>query len=129
MADRYFVETPIEGRHARLLGAEAHHLAHVMRAKPGHEVVLFDGGGAEFTARVERVGRSRDRVGRGLAQPDRSRIERDAVRLELLCPRAIANAGWRKSWWNWESLAWHRWRPSEATIASRPRHSTVCGAR
>ncbi|HEV3136512.1 MAG TPA: 16S rRNA (uracil(1498)-N(3))-methyltransferase, partial [Pirellulales bacterium] len=30
----------------------------VMRAKPGHQIVLFDGGGAEFTARVERVGRS-----------------------------------------------------------------------
>jgi 16S rRNA (uracil1498-N3)-methyltransferase len=58
MADRYFVETPLEGQQARLTGAEAHHLAHVMRAKPGHEVVLFDGSGAEFTARVERVGRA-----------------------------------------------------------------------
>ena len=58
MADRYFVETPIAGGSARLVGAEAHHLAHVMRAKPGDEVALFDGSGAEFTARVERVGRS-----------------------------------------------------------------------
>ena len=58
MADRYYVETPIEGSQARLLGAEAHHLAHVMRAKPGVEVTLFDGRGAEFLARVEKVGRS-----------------------------------------------------------------------
>ena len=29
-----------------------------MRAKPGSEVVLFDGSGAEFSARVERIGRS-----------------------------------------------------------------------
>ena len=58
MADRYFVENPIEGPAACLRGAEAHHLAHVMRAKPGVEVTLFDGGGAEFSARVERVGRS-----------------------------------------------------------------------
>jgi 16S rRNA (uracil1498-N3)-methyltransferase len=58
MADRYFVEQAVEGQQARLLGAEAHHLAHVMRAKPGAEVTLFDGSGDEFLARVERVGRS-----------------------------------------------------------------------
>ncbi len=58
MADRYFVEAPIEGARARLLGHEAHHLAHVMRAKPGDEVTLFDGSGVEFSARVEKVGRS-----------------------------------------------------------------------
>jgi 16S rRNA (uracil1498-N3)-methyltransferase len=80
MADRYFVETPIEGRHARLRGAEAHHLAHVMRAKPGHEVVLFDGGGAEFTARVERVGRSEIE----LAVVSRNPIDRElSVQLSL----------------------------------------------
>ena len=58
MADRYFVETTIDGTTARLVGAEAHHLSHVMRAKPGDQVALFDGSGAEFSARVERVGRS-----------------------------------------------------------------------
>jgi 16S rRNA (uracil1498-N3)-methyltransferase len=58
MADRYFVQSPITGQHATLAGAEAHHLAHVMRARPGTEVVLFDGSGAEFTARVVEAGRS-----------------------------------------------------------------------
>src|SRR5579885_1803665 len=58
MADRYFVAEPITGNSARLADEEAHHLAHVMRAKPGQEVVLFDGGGAEWRARVARVGRS-----------------------------------------------------------------------
>lgn len=58
MADRYFVEQPIAARQARLLTTEAHHLAHVMRAKPGDEVVLFDGSGAEFDGRVNHVGRS-----------------------------------------------------------------------
>lgn len=58
MADRYFVEQPIAARQARLVGTEAHHLAHVMRAKTGDEVVLFDGSGAEFDARVNHVGRS-----------------------------------------------------------------------
>ncbi|MGD9720861.1 MAG: 16S rRNA (uracil(1498)-N(3))-methyltransferase [Pirellulales bacterium] len=58
MTERYFVELPIDGPQARLTGGEAHHLAHVMRAKPGHLVTLFDGQGAEFSARVERVGRA-----------------------------------------------------------------------
>jgi len=58
MPDRYFVESPIEGSEARLVGGEAHHLAHVMRAKVGHEITLFDGSGAQFAARVERIERA-----------------------------------------------------------------------
>lgn len=58
MTQRYFVETPIAGAHARLLATEAHHLAHVMRAKPGDQVVLFDGRGGEYLAQVERIERS-----------------------------------------------------------------------
>ena len=58
MPDRYFVETPITGGEARLEGVEAHHLAGVMRARPGQPVTLFDGTGAEFDARVEKVSRS-----------------------------------------------------------------------
>jgi 16S rRNA (uracil1498-N3)-methyltransferase len=58
MADRYYVDTPIAGSTARLTGSEAHHVAHVMRAKPGTQVTLFDGSGAEFTATIERVGRA-----------------------------------------------------------------------
>jgi 16S rRNA (uracil1498-N3)-methyltransferase len=58
MADRYFVETPISCEQARLVGSEAHHLANVMRAKPGQTVTLFDGSGAQFDARIETVGRS-----------------------------------------------------------------------
>ena len=68
MADRYFVETPIAQASSirrggwpqtvRLTGAEAHHLIHVMRAEPGAAVVLFDGSGAEFSARVQQVGRT-----------------------------------------------------------------------
>ncbi|MEX2111929.1 MAG: 16S rRNA (uracil(1498)-N(3))-methyltransferase [Pirellulales bacterium] len=58
MSDRFFVEAPIDGARASLIGHEAHHLAHVMRAKPGDSVTLFDGSGAQFEARVESVGRS-----------------------------------------------------------------------
>ena len=59
MADRYYVETPLASGKATLAGAEAHHLTHVMRAKPGTEVVLFDGLGFEAAAQVESLGRSR----------------------------------------------------------------------
>lgn len=58
MSDRFFVETPISSDRATLTGAEAHHLAHVMRAAVGTEVTLFDGCGSEFAARVIKVGRS-----------------------------------------------------------------------
>ncbi|MEX0977205.1 MAG: 16S rRNA (uracil(1498)-N(3))-methyltransferase [Pirellulales bacterium] len=58
MTDRYFVESPIQGESARLVAGEAHHLLHVMRATPGDLLTLFDDSGAEFTARVERVGRA-----------------------------------------------------------------------
>ena len=58
MSQRFFVETPISSQQAVLTAGEAHHLLHVMRARPGAEVVLFDGSGAEFLARVESLGRS-----------------------------------------------------------------------
>jgi len=58
MADRYFVESPIVSDRAMLTADEAHHLLHVMRAKAGQQATLFDGSGAEFLARVERLGRS-----------------------------------------------------------------------
>src|SRR5262245_11086107 len=58
MADRYFVDSPITADHVSLEGSEAHHLLHVMRAKLGAEVVLFDGSGAQFHARVEKLSRS-----------------------------------------------------------------------
>lgn len=59
MADRYFVDEPITGPDVTLSGAEAHHLLHVMRAKAGMEVTLFDGSGAEFTGRIEQAARDR----------------------------------------------------------------------
>ncbi len=58
MTQRYFVESTITGSRALVTDSEAHHLLHVMRVKPGAEVVLFDGSGAEFAARVDTVGRT-----------------------------------------------------------------------
>lgn len=58
MSRRFYVETLIDADTAMLTGNEAHHLIHVMRAKAGDEIVLFDGSGAEFPARVDQLGRS-----------------------------------------------------------------------
>ena len=57
MSERFFLATaPRDGR-ALLAGDEARHLARVLRAKVGDEVRLFDGSGAEWPARVTRIGR------------------------------------------------------------------------
>ena len=58
MADRYYSAEPIEGSSATLSGNEAHHLLHVMRARPGDEVIVFDGHGGEFAAEISNCGRS-----------------------------------------------------------------------
>ena len=58
MSERFFVEWPITGCTAELVEAEAQHLSKVMRAAVGDEVVLFDGSGAEFTAKVARLAKS-----------------------------------------------------------------------
>ena len=92
MGDRYFVETPIAGPRAVLTGDEAHHLLHVMRAKTGQEVTLFDGSGAEFTARVERLGRSDVELTIG----QRTVVDRES-RLELTLAVALPK-GDRQRW-------------------------------
>jgi 16S rRNA (uracil1498-N3)-methyltransferase len=58
MLDRFYVENALCGPGATLTGPEAHHLSHVLRAKPGDRVVLFDGRGNEAEARVEKVRRA-----------------------------------------------------------------------
>jgi 16S rRNA (uracil1498-N3)-methyltransferase len=58
MSNRFFSSQPIVTGHVTLDGAEAHHLIHVMRAAAGDRVALFDDSGAEFTAQIEKLGRS-----------------------------------------------------------------------
>jgi 16S rRNA (uracil1498-N3)-methyltransferase len=58
MGQRFFVDEPVTSDRAVVSGAEAHHLLHVMRADIGDEVILIDGSGREFTARVDRLARS-----------------------------------------------------------------------
>jgi 16S rRNA (uracil1498-N3)-methyltransferase len=58
MAERFFTPMPLANTQVLLEGPEAHHLLHVIRAKAGTEVVLFDGSGLEAAARVDGVSRS-----------------------------------------------------------------------
>ncbi len=57
MANRYFVAGLPPPGQARLDGAVAHHLASVLRARPGDLCTLGDGRGASATARVRRIGK------------------------------------------------------------------------
>ena len=95
MSDRFFHETPLQLGPAKLNGSEAHHLNHVLRAKPGLEVILFDGSGAEFAARVEQVERAAVR----LAVYERARKTASRRRVSHLashCRRVIATVAGRK---------------------------------
>ncbi|HUE69967.1 MAG TPA: RsmE family RNA methyltransferase [Pirellulaceae bacterium] len=58
MSERFFVESPTVGERALLEGDEARHLSRVMRAAVGDEVLLFDGNGAEFLARISAIRKS-----------------------------------------------------------------------
>jgi len=52
-------------------GAEHHHIARVLRARPGDAITLFDGAGAEVQARIVRVGRAEtELVAAAGARPD-----------------------------------------------------------
>ncbi len=75
-----------------LAGPEAHHLIHVMRAAPGAEVTLFDGSGFEFSATVEKVGRTEVE----LAVLGREEIDRE-LPLELTLAVALPK-GDRQKW-------------------------------
>ncbi len=57
MSSRYFFDGSIQGNRAKIHGPEAHHLLHVKRARRGEKVVLFDGSGTEYEARLEDFGR------------------------------------------------------------------------
>ena len=50
---RFFVSvTDIDGSSATLTGSEAHHLRHVLRLKPGHQITLFDGTGTTYEGEI-----------------------------------------------------------------------------
>lgn len=73
MSRRFYCDHPIDREPVCLEGNEAHHLIHVMRARVGEEVVLFDGTGAEFVAQIQSISRSAVE----LAIVERKQIDRE----------------------------------------------------
>jgi 16S rRNA (uracil1498-N3)-methyltransferase len=57
MSERFFSSEPITSERVTLDGGEAHHLLHVMRARVGELVTVFDDSGFEFAGEVEKLGR------------------------------------------------------------------------
>jgi 16S rRNA (uracil1498-N3)-methyltransferase len=57
MADRFYINCPLDVGPVVLQGPEAHHLAAVRRVRPGDRVFLFNGDGREYTALVQALAR------------------------------------------------------------------------
>lgn len=57
MSERFFAPPPWNGPSIELTGPESHHLATVLRLRPGDRVTLFDGAGTEAVAEIAAVGK------------------------------------------------------------------------
>jgi 16S rRNA (uracil1498-N3)-methyltransferase len=55
MAERFYINSPIDLGSVRLEGSEAHHLAAVCRTRPGDRVYLFNGDGRQYLATVDAI--------------------------------------------------------------------------
>lgn len=59
-AERFYIDSPLDPRTTAVLeGPELHHLAHVMRIRPGEEVDLVNGKGALAKARLASLEKSK----------------------------------------------------------------------
>jgi 16S rRNA (uracil1498-N3)-methyltransferase len=57
---RFFVDAPLAaGTRCELAEDAAHHAVHVLRAKPGEPLILFNGRGGEYAARIASIERKR----------------------------------------------------------------------
>src|SRR5262249_5101448 len=59
MSERFYINCPLSPGPVTLVDAEAHHLAVVCRLRPGSQVILFNGDGHEYSARLVDVARRR----------------------------------------------------------------------
>lgn len=81
MSERFFV--PAIGEATRIEGIEAHHLLHVLRARIGERVTLFDGSGREAVAEIVDLRRSEVET-RTLELAD---VDRELpIRIEIVMP-------------------------------------------
>ena len=58
MAPRFFVPPPLRAGDVRALPPGPTRHVQVLRLQPGDDITLFDGGGGEWRARIDRIGRS-----------------------------------------------------------------------
>jgi 16S rRNA (uracil1498-N3)-methyltransferase len=70
MSERFFLEAPPRDGRAVLTGDEARHLARVLRAAVGDEVIVFAGTGIHWPARVVRIGREEVELDTGAGRAD-----------------------------------------------------------
>lgn len=92
MSGRFYSEQRITGNEVRLSGQEAHHLLHVLRARTGSEVTLFDGSGCEFRC-VVREARRHEAL---LEVLDRREVRREPP--IQLCVAVALPKGERQAW-------------------------------
>ena len=92
MSERFFLSMPPRDGRAVLVGDEARHLARVMRCTVGDEVVVFDGSGTAWRARVASIGRDEVMLDVGEAVTA-SRLTRVPLTLAVALPK-----GERQKW-------------------------------
>jgi 16S rRNA (uracil1498-N3)-methyltransferase len=94
MADRYFSEQIITASEQTitLVGDEAHHLSNVMRAKIGDEFTVFDGRGADWSAKITRIEKRAVQLQVLAEQPSRKELQ-DDLTIAVALPR-----GDRQKW-------------------------------
>ncbi len=83
MADRFYTASRLEAGDFVLDGAEAHHMATVRRFKPGDRVILFNGDGGEYPAKI---------VNAGKKQVVLQVLEREEPRREVPFPIVVGSA-------------------------------------
>lgn len=83
MAERFYINQPLESGRVLLQGAEAHHLAGVHRLRTGQQVCLFNGDGREYRAEIAAIARRQVE----LTVLDSSAPDRELPsRLTVACP-------------------------------------------
>ena len=107
MPHRYFT-TEISDGTATLRGADAHHLARVMRARLGDTVILCDGNAVEYTATITGFG---DECVEFRVEPGYPSAAEPSVEVTLL-------AGYPKHWLCWR----HATSPFRRLSHRRIRH-------
>jgi 16S rRNA (uracil1498-N3)-methyltransferase len=89
---QFFVDVPlIEGRRIELVGPDAKHIAQVLRLVPGDWLVLSDGQGRSFRARVERAS----------ARSVEALVQAELLRRAGRIPPALALASIRRERFEW----------------------------